>query len=114
MRTDTIRSTYLRFLVFLVTSILSHQSCSALSTHGVEHQFRLPLKQSMWLKNHPQSTLPRFCILDDPEKTPELFLKRLLDAREAFVKNGTGIYHFFPYGRDNGTFQKGIRRAPLP
>ena len=48
------------------------------------------------------SHAPRFCILNDALKTPELFLEHVLTIRAAYEANGTGIHNFFPYGRDTG------------
>lgn len=43
----------------------------------------------------------RFCVLDDPSRTPELFLQRAQEVLSGF-ENGGVLYNFFAYGRDRG------------
>lgn len=44
----------------------------------------------------------RFCVLDDPTKTPELFRRNVQELSAKFLTSGEGLYNFFAYGRDRG------------
>ena len=54
------------------------------------------------------TTAPRFCILDNPSKTPELFNQHIQDLKLEFKHNGTGLWTFLAYGRDKGSFCRTI------
>lgn len=69
---------------------------------------------------NPQPRL-RFCVLDDPEKTHQLFMQKVREVESIFNVRGTGLHRFFAYGRDRGAPCGGaalldvtpIRRAAL-